>query len=768
MLSTKEHGLRLSSFRIIVLCSICAPLLGFLSSIAESKPEPAAGGEAVKGYQKAREEALAKARLSKEKILDAKARVDAAQKRVEEVNRKATKAGEEIEKARGRLGETRSKVEALQKRIAALRKQPRNQTPAADEGNPKKQIYDDVKGHIDGAKQAIETRGNKNGEQNHLLEKLTPALDAIDTLRTEGEEQPPVAERLKQLEEKLKEIEALLEKEKNQDQKLKDARQKVSLAVTTLADGKAQLLQSSERSPPRPGFQPLEAALKELGEIQTALGASTEALQIVVDKHKPLLEELSEANLAMQTARGDLQVAETSPEDIVKSLPTTIPGNPILPKSTPQKPRPTNIWLPVIVFGALSILCSVSALFYVAGTSRRHLQRIEAGLKERTEALHHSVGGMQGAMSGGASDVMNERFREVLDNLQRLETSVTQLGSKRYPGSQEGGQATGSKDKQLNKAEKLQQKLKLEVERFREQLAEASMGQTLAEETLAEKARELELAQADHETEIEQWNRYAGEVETQNKKHQNELSAHKENVLSLQERATALEKELSAEKTAADRQRAIVARHSEERKEIERTRSELNTALTSAQGLLEQQERELKGLREFKAANEGKIRDLEFSVRAERDKTLNYYSPAFASSPLAEFVNAIESEIAEQNVEKRLVRAYCHLYSSALRAGDIPSIKDAIRELSRHFYEYFRARDFCEDELYDAAAVWRDSLNAELKKFDLDVRIQVPQPGEPTDPRWMSFKSGNSVDRTVTWAIYEDSNLAIKATVVGG
>lgn len=139
-----------------------------------------------------------------------------------------------------------------------------------------------------------------------------------------------------------------------------------------------------------------------------------------------------------------------------------------------------------------------------------------------------------------------------------------------------------------------------------------------------------------------------------------------------------------------------------------------------------------------------------------------------ANGPLCDWGERIFRE-TEVNPDKLVVRELFSLILSlkvATDSGDQDNLLSYLREVSKPMYRLLKEEGMDENESYQVAKLWADSLNDDIGK-QFNVGIKVPQHGEPLSRKWMNITSGRgqSVAGILSWAIIRDDVAVRKADI---
>ena len=138
------------------------------------------------------------------------------------------------------------------------------------------------------------------------------------------------------------------------------------------------------------------------------------------------------------------------------------------------------------------------------------------------------------------------------------------------------------------------------------------------------------------------------------------------------------------------------------------------------------------------------------------------------SGPLCDWGEKIFRE-TEVNPDKLVIRELFSLILSlkvAADSGNQDNLLGCLREVSKPMYRLLKEEGMDENESYQVAKLWADSLNDDIGK-QFNVGIKVPQHGEPLSRRWMNITSGKgqSVAGILSWAIIRDDVAVRKADI---
>jgi len=139
-----------------------------------------------------------------------------------------------------------------------------------------------------------------------------------------------------------------------------------------------------------------------------------------------------------------------------------------------------------------------------------------------------------------------------------------------------------------------------------------------------------------------------------------------------------------------------------------------------------------------------------------------------ANGPLCDWGERIFRE-TEVNPDKLVIRELFSLILSlkvAADSGNQDNLLGCLREVSKPMYRLLKEEGMDENESYQVAKLWADSLNDDIGK-QFNVGIKVPQHGEPLSRRWMNITSGKgqSVAGILSWAIIRDDVAVRKADI---
>ena len=139
-----------------------------------------------------------------------------------------------------------------------------------------------------------------------------------------------------------------------------------------------------------------------------------------------------------------------------------------------------------------------------------------------------------------------------------------------------------------------------------------------------------------------------------------------------------------------------------------------------------------------------------------------------ANGPLCDWGERIFRE-TEVNPDKLVIRELFSLILSlkvAADSGNQDNLLGCLREVSKPMYRLLKEEGMDENESYQVAKLWADSLNDDIGK-QFNVGIKVPQHGEPLSRKWMNITSGRgqSVAGILSWAIIRDDVAVRKADI---
>ena len=129
---------------------------------------------------------------------------------------------------------------------------------------------------------------------------------------------------------------------------------------------------------------------------------------------------------------------------------------------------------------------------------------------------------------------------------------------------------------------------------------------------------------------------------------------------------------------------------------------------------------------------------------------------------LAPHRHSILGHVHSSDLSAGLLFSSLYRYQLLIRADDSSEMKDALSDLGKRAYSYWKARGLSVQESFDQATQWAAALNEELHGH---FKIKVPRPGVPKE-NWMSYTQGGPVVSVDGWAVFNSADIVLRRAEV--
>ncbi|MBF8296992.1 MAG: hypothetical protein HW389_3537 [Bacteroidetes bacterium] len=290
--------------------------------------------------------------------------------------------------------------------------------------------------------------------------------------------------------------------------------------------------------------------------------------------------------------------------------------------------------------------------------------------------------------------------------------------------------------------------MKIEAEKARLVLAERSL--VIAEKDSAIEARDMACRL---EKILESFTQHAFEarndaksIQLRNEKLSHEIDERQRQLNQREEALQPKEKELVEEQKRLQESRSTVTARE---LEISRQRGEWETARakheSETQALAEQAE---------KTSQETMGRQTEAQrIYSETLVLLRQFWPEFFL--VAEWDNwraTLQKEAASSNPNATVLLGAVHVFSAAFQGGQRELLFDCLRQIGILYYRVLKDRGHDENAVSQEADRLARHFNQHSQQR---FRLEVAQPGQPTDGSWMNFEPGlTTVGSVSSWAFF--------------